>query len=112
MLEGQLHGDEARVWVDQAYRGRRDTIRRCAPRAKGFTNRRRKIKGVVDEADKARNARKSKTRAKVRYYFAVMKRVFGSAKVRYLGINKNVDWLFASCALVNLFMVRRRLLPR
>jgi hypothetical protein len=32
-----------------------------------------------------------------------MKRVFGFTKVRYRGINKNADWLFAACALVNLF---------
>ena len=112
VLEDLLHGDETRVWGDQAYRGQRDTICRCAPRAKDFTNRRCKVKGVVDEVEKARNARKSKTRAKVEHCFAVMKRVFGFTKVRYRGINKNADWLFACCALVNLFMVRRRLLPR
>ena len=39
-LEDLLHGDETRVWGDQAYRGQREVIRRCAPRAKDFTNRR------------------------------------------------------------------------
>jgi IS5 family transposase len=111
-LEDLLHGGETRVWGDQAYRGQREVIRRCAPRAKDFTNRRRRLKGIVDEAEKARNARKSKVRAKVEHCFGVMKRVFGFTKVRYRGINKNADWLFASCALVNLFMVRRCLLPR
>ena len=81
-----------------------EAIRRCAPRAKDFTNQRCKFKGVVDEAEKAKNARKSKVRAKVEHCFAVMKRVSGFTKVRYRGINKNAGWLFTTCALVNLFM--------
>ena len=31
MLEDLLHGDETRGWGDQAYRGQREVIRRCAP---------------------------------------------------------------------------------
>jgi IS5 family transposase len=110
VLEDLLHGDETRVWGDQAYRGKRDVIRRHAPRAKDFTNRRYRWKGVVDEAEKARNRTKSKVRAKVEHCFHVMKRVFGFVKVRYKGLEKNAHWLFTSCALINLFMVRRRLL--
>ena len=110
VLEDLLHGDETRIWGDQAYRGQREIIRRCAPRAKDFTNRRCKVKGVVEEAEKAKNRRKSKVRARVKHCFGVMKRVFGFTKVHYRGINKNADWLFACCALVNLFMVRRKLL--
>ena len=110
VLEDLLHGDETRVWGDQAYRGQREVIRRCAPRARDFTNRRCKVKGVVDEVEKAKNRRKSKVRARVEHCFGVMKRIFGFTKVRYRGINKNADWLFACCAPVNLFMVRRKLL--
>lgn len=65
---------------------------------------------MVDEVEKAKNRRKSKVRARVEHCFSVMKRVFDFTKVRYRGINKNADWLFACCALVNLFMVRRKLL--
>ncbi|MGE4481595.1 IS5 family transposase [Acidocella sp.] len=110
LLEDLLHGDETRVWGDQAYRGQREVIHRCAPRAKDFTNRRAKFGGVANEAEKAKNRRKSKARAKVEHCFAVIKRVFGFTKVRYMEIDKNADGLFASCALVNLFMLRRRLL--
>ena len=109
VLEDLLHGDETRVWGDQAYRGKTDVIRRCAPRARDFTNRRCRWKGWVDEAEKARNRTKSKVRAKVEHCFGVMKRVFGFTKARYKGLEKNAHWLFASCALVNLFMVRERL---
>ena len=40
----------------------------------------------------------------------VIKRVFGFAKVRYRGLNKNAHRLLVICALANLFMARRHLL--
>jgi IS5 family transposase len=40
VLPELLHGRETRVWGDQAYRGQRAVIRRCAPRARDFVNRR------------------------------------------------------------------------
>ena len=43
-----LHGDETRVWGDQAYRGQPEAIREVTPAAKDFTNRRCKHRGVVD----------------------------------------------------------------
>ncbi|MGA2373059.1 MAG: hypothetical protein ABSG11_20550, partial [Candidatus Korobacteraceae bacterium] len=39
-----------------------------------------------------------------------MKLKFGFVKVRYRGLAKNANRLFATCALVNLFMVRKKLL--
>ena len=42
--------------------------------------------------------------------FGVMKLRFGFVKVRYRGLKKNANQLFAVCALVNLYMVRRKLL--
>ena len=110
VLPDLLHGEETRVWGDQAYRGQRDVIRDCAPKAKDFTNRRYRHYGVVDELEKARNRTKSKVRAKVEHVFGVIKRVFGFAKVRYRGLEKNAHRLFVTCALANLFMVLHRLL--
>ena len=49
-------------------------------------------------------------RAKVEHVFGVMKRVFGFDKVRYRGLDKNANRLFATCALVNLFIVRSQLM--
>ena len=105
-----LHGDETRVWGVQAYRGQRDVIRGCAPKAKDFTNRRYRHCGVVDEREKARNRTKSKVRAKVEHVFGVIKRVFGFAKVRYRRLEKIAHRVFVTCALANLYMVRHRLL--
>jgi IS5 family transposase len=39
-----------------------------------------------------------------------MKLKFGFVKVRYRGIAKNANRLFATCALVNLFLARKKLL--
>jgi IS5 family transposase len=110
ILPDLLHGDETRVWGDQAYRGQRDVIREHAPYARDFTNRRYRYKGGVDETAKARNRTKSKVRAKVEHSIGVIKRVFGFTKVRYRGLEKNAHRLFVTCALANLFIVRKRLL--
>lgn len=110
MLPDLLHGDETRVWGDQAYRGQREVIRQHAPKAADFTNRRYRHRGVVDELVRAKNRIKSRVRAKVEHPFHVIKRVFGFVKVCYKGLEKNANRLFVACALANLYMVRRRLL--
>jgi IS5 family transposase len=110
VLPDLLHGDETRVWGDQAYRGQKPVIRKHAPKAADFVNRRYRHRGVVDEVERGRNRTKSKVRAKVEHAFGVIKRVFGFTKVRYRGLEKNGHRLFVAAALANLFMVRRRLL--
>ena len=49
-------------------------------------------------------------RAKLEHVFGVMKLKFGFTKVRYRGLDKNANRLFATCALVNLFTARKKLL--
>src|SRR5262252_7037980 len=98
------------MWGNQAYRGQRAVIRQHAPRAKDFVNRRYRYRGVVDEVERAKNCTKSKVRAKVEHPIGIIKRVFGFAKVRYRGLKKNAHRLLVTCALANLFMVRRQLL--
>ena len=65
--------------------------------------------GAVDEVKKSKNRTKSLVRAKVEHPFLVIKRVFGFARVRYRGLEKNAHRLFVTCALANLFMLRYRL---
>jgi transposase, IS5 family len=110
VLPDLLHGNETRVWGDQAYRGQRAVIRRQAPRARDFVNRRYRHRGVVDAVERAKNRTKSKVRAKVEHPIGVIKRVFGFTKVRYRGLTKNAHRLIVACALANLFMARRYLL--
>lgn len=110
ILPDLLHGEETRVYGDQAYRGQVEVIREQAPRAKDFTNRRYRHKGVVDEQERSKNRTKSKVRAKVEHAIGVLKRIFGFVKVRYRGLEKNANRLFAACALANLYLVRDKLL--
>jgi IS5 family transposase len=110
LLGDLLHGDETRVWGDSAYVGQGDTIREQAPKAKDFTNRKASRHHPLSDADKGKNRTKSRVRAKVEHPFLILKRVFGFTKVRYRGLDKNATRLFVACGLVNLYMVRRRLL--
>jgi transposase, IS5 family len=64
VLADLLHGNETRVWGDQAYRGQKAIISQNAPRARDFINRRYRHRGVMDETERARNRTKSKVRAK------------------------------------------------
>jgi IS5 family transposase len=110
VLPELLHGEETRVWGDQAYRGQSEVIHECAPRAQDCTHRRYRYKNRVDEGERAKNRTKSTVRSKVEHVFGVMKLKFGFVKVRYRGLVKNANRLFATCALVNLFLVRKKLL--
>ena len=111
VLPDLLHGEETRVWGDRAYRGQSEVIHECAPRAQDFTQRRYRYKDqIVDEVERAKNRTKSKVRSKVEHVFGVMKLKFGFVKVRYRGLKKNAHRLFVTCALVNLFVSRRKLL--
>src|SRR5271169_3924733 len=110
VLPDLLHGEETRVWGDQAYRGQADVIHQCAPRAQDCTHRRYRHRDYLDEVERAKNRTKSTVRSKVEHVFGVLKLQFGFVKVRYRGLAKNANRLFATCALVNLFMVRKKLL--
>jgi IS5 family transposase len=110
VLPDLLHGDETRVWGDGAYQGQTEVIRQCAPRARDCTQRRCRYKDQIDEVERAKNRTKAKVRAKVEHVFGVMKLKFGFVKVRYRGLKKNANRLFATCALVNLYLVRNKLL--
>ena len=110
LLGDLLHGQETRVWGDSAYAGQGDAIREQAPKAKDFTHKKGSRHRPLSDKDRARNTTKSKVRAKAEHPFLILKRVFGFAKVRYRGLEKNATRLFVACGLVNLYMVRRRLL--
>jgi transposase, IS5 family len=105
-----LHGEETRVWGDAAYVGQRDIIRERAPKARDFTQQKATRHRPLTEYQRTTNRTKSSVRAKVEHIIGVIKRVFGFAKVRYRGLAKNAHRLFVTCALANLFMVRRHLL--
>ena len=109
VLKDLLHGDERDVWGDSAYQGLEAVIKEVAPNAKDRTNKRYRRKGVVDEAERTRNRKKSRVRSRVEHVIDVVKRVFGFSKVCYRGLEKNANRLFSVCGLANLYMLRKRL---
>lgn len=110
VLPHLLHGEEREVWGDQGYVGQTAAIREVAPQARDSINRRCWHRGQLKVEEFLRNREKSRVRSKVEHVFQVMKVKFGFVKVRYRGLKKNANRLFATCALVNLYLARRKLL--
>ena len=99
-----LHGEETRLYGDSAYRGkaRREQLKKIAPKAKDFTNKRAYRNSPLSDADKETNRRKSSIRAKVEHPFLILERLWGFAKVRYRGLAKNANRAFAMLAAINI----------
>lgn len=111
-LPDLLHGNEQRVYGDSAYVSQKELIHSAALKAKDFTNQRTRCKGLVNEALKARNRKKSKIRSRVEHVFAVVKRLWGFGKVRYRGLQKNATRAFTALALANIYLCRERLMAQ
>jgi IS5 family transposase len=109
-LPDLLHGNEQRVYGDSAYASQKALIGSKAPRAKDFTNQRVRKRGELDEAERAKNRNKSRVRARVEHVFAVVKRLWGFAKVRYRGLAKNATRSFVALGLANIYLARGRLM--
>ncbi|MFN7990264.1 MAG: IS5 family transposase [Thermoanaerobaculia bacterium] len=109
VLPALLHGDERALCGDSAYGSQAD---KRAARAQGV------LYAVTDRAhrrpltasQRKRNRKWSALRAKVEHPFRVLKRQFRQERVRYRGLFKNTQRLFTAFALVNLYLVRRKLL--
>jgi transposase, IS5 family len=101
-LGNLLHGDETRLYGDSAYANQRAALKAKAPKAKDFTNKRAYRNKPLTERDKEVNRTKSQTRAKVEHSFLTLKRIWGFAKVRYRGLAKNANRVFAMLALINI----------
>jgi len=110
MLPELLHGQETHVWGDSAYAGQSELIEGLAPAAKDLTQKRGRGYKYLKPRQRIINRARSRVRARVEHSIGVIKRIFGFAKVRYRGIEKNAHRLFVTCALANLYIVRFRLL--
>jgi IS5 family transposase len=97
-----LHGQENRVYGDSAYTGQKQTIKECAPKAKDFTQKRAWRNKALTEQEIKTNKTKSSVRAKVEHPFLTLKRLWGFAKVRYRGLEKNANRAFAMLAMYNI----------
>jgi len=109
-LPDLLHGNEQRVYGDSAYASQKALIESKAPKARDFTNQRVRRAGEVDEVERSKNHNKSKVRARVEHVFAVVKRLWGFAKVRYQGLAKNATRSFVVLGLANIYLARQRLM--
>jgi hypothetical protein len=85
VLPELLHGEETRVWGDQAYRGQTDVIQQVARQAKDCTHRRYRYKeryrrrGAGEESDQVENAlaggaRVWRDESEVRFYQGALPR--------------------------------------
>lgn len=110
LLPDLLHGNETRVWGDSAYAGQKTAMRTVAPNARDFTQKKAARNRPLSDIEQSRNRTKSSVRAKVEHVFGVVKRVFGYAKTRYRGLDKNAHAMFVVSALANIFMARGQLL--
>lgn len=109
MLPELLHGDESKVWGDAAYHGQGEKMRAKAPRVQDITSRHARYKEVDNELQRRKNRTKAQVRAKVEHVFRVMKWQFGFDRLRYKGVAKKANRMFACSALVNLYLTRKRL---
>jgi IS5 family transposase len=110
MLPELLHGEETRVWGDSAYTGQGEVLAERVPNAQDYTHARAYRNAPLSEDDERKNHTKSRVRAKVEHVFRILKRQFGFTKVRYRGLAKNANHLYAAFALANIVLSKRRLL--
>jgi len=104
-----LHGAEEEFYGDCAYASQQALLESKAPRAADRTNQRVHGSGVVAGLERIVNRIKSTVRSRVEHVFAVVKRQFGFAKVRYRGLAKNATRAFVTLGLANIYLARRRL---
>lgn len=112
-LDDLLHGQEEELYGDQAYwcEDHRQQCRQAGIRYR--VNRRApNYHRPLTEYQKAINRSRSRHRARGEFAFRVVKRLWGFTMVRYRGLVKNTVRVFALFALANLYLARRRLLPR
>lgn len=89
-----------------------DSYKRGA-RATGMTwcvnDKRKAGHGNLSSAQRKRNRRQSRVRARVEHLFRIIKCQFGYRKVRYKGLAKNRAQVMSLMAMANLYLLRRRL---
>lgn len=110
MLHELLHGKEKRIFGDCAYASKERKDHFEALGVKWKVSRQSQYNHPLTKKDRAWNRSVSRTRAKGEHAFAVVKNLWGHAKVRYKGLRKNTAHFFTLFALSNLYMTRRDLL--
>ena len=105
-----LHGQEESLHGDSAYHSKALKDEAEAAGIEFNVNQRGSRSHRLTQRQRARNRRLSRVRATVEHPFLVVKRLWGHAKVRYRGIEKNLAQMNTLFALANLYRVRYRLM--
>lgn len=107
-----LRGDEDVLYGDQAYWKADHREQWQAEGGRYRVNRRGTKHHPLTEYQQRINRSRSRTRARGEHAYHVVKRLWGFAKVRYRGLAKNLARAQTMFGLANLYLVRRRLLPK
>jgi IS5 family transposase len=107
-----VHGRERDLYGDQAYWSEPHRQHWVASGGRYRVNFKAPRHARLTAAQRRANRRRSQQRARGEHAFHVVKRLWGFAKVRYRGLAKNLARAFTLFGLANLYLVRRRLLPR
>ena len=109
VMDNLIREDDRAVYGDRGYANDKKQRQAEAAGVLWAVKAKAKPGRQLSVAQRRRNRRFGKIRAKVEHVFRVMKCQFGYRKVRYRGIAKNGAHVFALLALANLFLARRTL---
>lgn len=102
VFEELLTGEEAAVYADSAYKSKaHDKVLEKEKIQNGILNRAYRNTPLTDE-QKRHNSYASQVRYVVERTFGILKRYYGLAKARYMGIKRNQARLTISCIAYNL----------
>lgn len=105
-----FHGKEKAIFGDSGYIHKQEKVgARYEGLYYGISSRGAR-NSPLSTAQKKRNQRHSKIRAKVEHPFRVIKEQFFQTKLRYKGLKKNGARFTILCALSNLFVCRKDLM--
>ena len=107
-LDDLLHGHETTLYGDKAYWKESDRQQWTRDGSVYRINCRGKRTPHWDRINRSR----SRVRSRCEPVFHMVKRLWGFAKVRYRGLEKNTARAFAKFALANLYLVRHKLAPQ
>jgi IS5 family transposase len=111
-LPALLHGAEDALYGDQAYWKEDDRRQWQLAGGRYRVNRRGTTTHPLTPHQKWINRTRSRRRARGEHAFHVVKHLWGFVKVRYRGLAKNLARAQTMFGLANLYLLRRRLLPK
>lgn len=110
-IDKLYHGEERAVFGDSAYSKRENKRKARADGVYYGISDRGYSKHPLSKSQKERNRKNQSLRNKVEHPFRIIKHLWGHYKLRYKGLMKNASKFTTLCALQNLFICRKDLIP-